>query len=230
MAYGKNKRGGRPTNSKKYKKKKAPSLPKAIICRSPKTAPDVMCVKLSYNTSYKSDGGGVLVIKDAQFRGNGPFDPEVATGGGQPYGFDEWSAFYRRVRVTGSKIHVGFINGSAAACYGYVVGSPTANAITDPLIVSEQPYSSIKNIGTVAGEGAGQIDVYYSTAQVRGGPFDIVQYETDLSSLINAAPVQQWYWHVGAYASDANTAFDVNCNITIDYYCEFYDRKELARS
>lgn len=40
----------------------------------------------------------------ADFRANSLFDPDYGVGGGQPMGFDQWTALYDQYVVTGSKI------------------------------------------------------------------------------------------------------------------------------
>lgn len=225
MAY--KRKGG----EKKYKRTKKKKVPKATICYSPTVCPDVMSVALSYNAQKQALGGGTVTILDYVFRGNSCFDPDFATGGQQPLGFDEWSSFYRRYRVKGAKIRVHYMNDASISAVGYIVASNTGAAFIDRANTMELPYMESTNLGEDAGNNQGNLTLYASTAQVRGGPKDIVQYEQDLSAFNTSNPNQQWYFHVGAYGIGPSTNnFDVNMDILITYYVEFYDRETLSRS
>jgi len=50
--------------------------------------------KLKYSCMAYSDGIGAAAIKAFEYRANGMYDPEVAVGGHQPYGFDQLMAQY----------------------------------------------------------------------------------------------------------------------------------------
>lgn len=225
MAY-KRKNGG-----KKYKRAKKKKMEKAVICYCPTVCPDVMSVSLSYNAQKQALGSGVVSILDFVFRGNSCFDPDFATGGQQPLGFDEWSSFYRRYRVKGAKIRVHYMNNAAVTAVGYIVANNTSAAFIQRANTMELPYMQSANLGQDAGNNQGDLTMYKSTAQVRGGPQDIVQYEQDLSALNTSNPNQEWFFHVGAYGIGPSVNnFDVDMDILVTYYVEFYDRETLARS
>lgn len=76
--------------------------------RSP--TPHRMLAKLRYDEYIELDGGLVAVADKRIFRTNSVFDPDFSTTGFQPYGFDQWSAFYDRYTVIGCKIRVTFVN------------------------------------------------------------------------------------------------------------------------
>lgn len=221
----------RTTNGKKYKTYKGKDEPKAVICKCPRVCPDVMQVQLHYNAQKSAAGGGALPIDDYVFRGNGCFDPDFAVGGAQPLGYDQWSAFYRRYRVRGSKITVRCSNNAAIDATAYIVAMNTSSGIVDRNQIMEMTYSKFTPLSNDAGQPAIQHELYCSTAQVRGSPADIVQYEADLSALVTTTPTQEWFWHVGGigYGSSANN-FDINMDITVTYYVDFYDRETLSRS
>ncbi len=190
-------------------------------------------MQLKYNGRKTSNGGGTVNIEDYIFRGNSCFDPDFAVGGdqNQPLGFDEWSALYRRYRVIACKADVDFINDAGVSAFGYVTAENTSSAYTDRSNAMEPLYQKRANVGQDAGNNQGKISMYLSTAQVRGGPKDIVQYEADLSALVSANPTQEWFWHIGAIGTGSSSNnFSVDIEFTLTYYVEFYDRETLSRS
>lgn len=67
--------------------------------------PDSKTVRLRYVTTVTLDPAtGSIPV--AYYRANGCYDPEVAVGGHQPRGFDEWIGIYDHFTVLGSKIRV----------------------------------------------------------------------------------------------------------------------------
>lgn len=82
------------------------SVPRQII-------PNMAVVRLPFVTNVRMD----LTAADKgiyQLRANGPFDPDVAFGGQQPYGYDQWADFYRTYTVLASRIAVTFTLKSAS--------------------------------------------------------------------------------------------------------------------
>jgi len=221
--------GKKSYKKRKYTKKavKIPRTPSRLSY--PGTCPDVMAVQLKYSRSGAFSGAGPQTIV---FRANGPFDPEFAVGGGQPNGYDQWSAFYRRYRVIASKVVMRAGTIATGNSSGIIVTPLNTSSIqTNPQDYLENTNAKqADNVGT-AGMGSMSITHYKSTAAMRGGPYDLVQYETDLSALISANPTQGWFWHCTLYNADGTTgSVDANINITVTYYVEFYDRETLTTS
>lgn len=214
--------------SKKYKRAKYPSLPKAVVCYCPQVAPDVMKVQLKY-TARKNATSGTLNVDDYVFRGNGLFDPDFAAGGQQPMGFDQWAAFYKRYRVTACKVTV---QGQADAAETSGIGI-SALTTSSALINLDQLHEAQYNKHLVIGQdgaqgGRNKLSMYMPTAIIRGGPHDIVQYDDQLSSLTSTNPGQEWFFHVYGFGQGVN--FASNMTIELVYYVEFYDRTTLTRS
>lgn len=214
-----------------YKRKEADKQAKAVICRTPGVCPDVMCVQLSYNTRQNALGGGAVPIVDFVYRGNSCFDPEFAIGGAQPMGFDQWAAFYRRYRVKGIKV---ILQGAADAAINAGMGIAimnTSSNLTDRDNAIEQRYGVNKLLGSDSSHGVDTLEYYIPTHVIRGGPRDLVQYEQDLTALVNTNPAQQFFVHTYAYGVGASgNSFEVNLDTKLIYYVEFYDRESLPQS
>lgn len=209
---------------RKWKKDDRKRFGTVTICYTPQICPDVMRVSLPYNINRTFSG---TFIGDAVFRGNGPNDPEFALGGGQPIGFDQWSAFYRRYRVLASKIEMQVINRTQGTTI-HVVPMNTSAALTDVNQILEQQYAKTILLG--ANQDDKKIVHYMDTATIRGVPKQGVRIEANLSALNTSVPLQEWFWHIGGSVPNIADSFVFDCNITITYYMEWCDRETLIRS
>lgn len=214
---------------RKYTKKKMviPRTPGRL--QYPGVCPDVMQVQLRYSRNGSLSGASP---QSRVFRGNSCFDPDFTGVGSQPLGFDQWSAFYRRYRVLGSRIIVTSATISSEPTRIAVAPLNTSGTITQPTTLQESNYiKQSKATGLDTGTSSTMVSNYISTAAIRGAPSDIVQYETDLSALISTNPSQQWYWHVMNYNVNGSVSpIDTNINVDIIYYVEFFDRETLSQS
>jgi len=225
------KKYGKGSALKKYKRHTAQDLYKPVICYSPSVCPDVMQVRLTYSSRKTAQGGGATNIQDFIFRGNGAFDPDFATGGQQPLGYDQWANFYRRYRVIASKCVVRGTSDATIDSRITVVPMNTSSGISDRSQIIEAYMSKTVNTGQDTSQSKGYISHYMPTAVIRGGPSDIVQYEVDLSSLVTDNPANQWYWHVAGHGIGSGAVnFVIDLDIELTYYVQFYDRETLARS
>lgn len=201
---------------------------KTSICRTPHVCPDVMCVQMKY--SQKVDFSSTL-YDTRVFRGNSINDPDFTGLGGQAMGHDQWRAFYRRYRVTGSSCTLEVEARGTEAVTPILIPLNTNAIPTSPQPYLEAAYAIKGEPMRSTGDSNSSLYSYVRTNQIRGGPKDIVQYEADLSSLFNANPSQQWYWHVVVYnPGSALTNIEGSFTATIRYYVELYDRETLTIS
>lgn len=91
--------------------KRARSVATASVNRIPRTLrefPSQMRVKLRYcamfNAPVVSTAAGGAPGYTASFRANSVFDPDAALGGSSATGFSQWSQFYQKYTVVGSKM------------------------------------------------------------------------------------------------------------------------------
>ena len=220
------------TKKRKYSRKKIPKdMPKAVISYCPQICPDVMRVRLPYVESRELSGGGLSSVSGFVFRGNSLFDPSLTGIGNQPLGRDEWSNFYRRYRVLGSKLTVRYSPASSGVVMsGGVIPLNTAAVITSASQYQEQQYAKFIPLGNPNATGQGVISMYVSTDQIRGMPKGGTRVNADLSSLTSDNPINQWYWHIAAVADDGATSWSCYFVAEIEYYVELYDRETLSRS
>lgn len=217
-------------NGKKYKKRTYSKVKKATKLSYPGVCPDVMAVVLKYNENRTVNQASPNV---KVYRGNSIFDPDQTGIGGQPMGRDEWGSFYRRYRVTASKITVRFscLTNSAVGVQVVIVPLNTSAALTDPEQYLESANAQVSKVTFDTGTSSATISKFMTVANQRGAPEDIVDYDTDLSALSGSNPVEQFYWHVCVFdASGSLNNVNTHMQDSIEYWTEFYDRETLNRS
>lgn len=202
---------------------------KANICSTNSVSPDVMAVQLTF-VQQRLLNSLSNNFADWTYRGNSIHDPDqVSSTNNRPLGYREWATLYRKYRVKACKIHVNFSNSSSVP----MVCGVTASNEPGGAIVSEQlqesKFTKTVLVGT-SSHGVGTVQMKLSTAQVRGGPSNIVEYESDLSALFNSNPVNQWYFDTWARSMDGSTTIDVDTSVTITYFVEMFDRQLLEQS
>lgn len=90
--------------------------------------------------------GTVGLIGGVQFRLNSCFDPQVAIGGIQPYGFDQWMAIYKTGMVVSTKAKLSYTNANAnqaGACGMFIQNSDSAVTTAENQAITSQ-YSTWK--------------------------------------------------------------------------------------
>jgi len=195
---------------------------------------DKQFIKFKYNSVFTFGAGSV---GSYVYAGNNLFDPNTTGAGGQPQGYDQWTAFYQRYRVRSCKIVATFIEGGASAgnMRQYTVIPCTQQQVTNitsmnPLVVSMQPRarSTYSNVNTGSGAIA-RIKHYAKTKDI----FGITQTtlsDDDYSSLVSAAPANIWSWVIVNRAIDSTSSPNVYVQISLTYYAELYSRVEVGAS
>lgn len=188
-------------------------------------------------TAYKQLNppvGGTLAT--ALFRANGIFDPDVAAGGNQPIGHDEWALVYNHYVVLGSKITVKFYgtNDTTATympnvCGVYLSDDQTISA-TDWTGLAEQ--SSYRSHYKVCGGTATAICTV--TQKFSAKRFFGVKRPQDVDSLnasFAADPSDEAIFCVWCGAADQSVdTTGVRAVISVEYIVYMTEPKELTRS
>lgn len=216
--------------SKKYTTKKYRKEAKAVKLYYPGVCPDVMATKLTFNENRTVNEAGINV---RVYRGNSVFDPDFTGVGGQPLGRDQWTQFYRRYRVTASKFTVKFscLTDSTVGVQVILVPLTTSTALSDPEQYLEAHNAKVSKVTFDTGSSSDEISCYMTVAEMRGSPADIVQYDSNLSSIAAAVPAHQFFWHVVTFDSSGGlNTVNAHINEKIEYWTEFYDRTTLPRS
>jgi len=211
------------------------SRPTTAIARGPSGFPDNLFVKLKFTCRlFQTHAAGTAALH--VFRGNSLYDPDYTTGGIQPYGHDQWSQFYEYYTVYGSSIKATLFpstNTYQAYDIAVVPSSETTatSAATLTAPIEEMPYSRYRTVTSYnTGTKSSIVRHYMSTAKIFGANPLAIKTEDSYSAVYNANPASIWYWLVYTQPSDEATANSNNITITITYYCEYSDRRNLTTS
>lgn len=198
--------------------------------------PDRFRAKLRYATlfSVTNSPRARIVI-----RGNSVYDPEYATGGLQPYGYDRLAQIYGRYYVHSSAIKVQFIP-YATISSTYKFGDVDIKASTCEVGV----YPAL-SAGDIAPSSLSVVDIceypyYHGKTMFANKPVFAKGYmstqkmvgykafpETTLQSIVQSNPSQQWYWNICCDSLDL-VASNAKCwvKIVVTYYVSFFNRDE----
>ncbi len=193
------------------------------------TGPLTLVRKLRYATSVTFDPSAGAT-QNIFILANGLFDPEVALGGHQPLGFDQYMSFYDHFKVESSHITAYFqpTTGNVVfqtICSISVDDDQTANTSSNNII--EQGLATWK-IGNV---GAGNEIV---TLRKSFNSKRFFMNQSSSANLVGSAlsdPSELANYNVSVGPMDGvSDVEEVKCFIVVDYIVTFSERKTLAQS
>lgn len=167
------------------------------------------------------------------YRGNGMYDPDAATGGHQPIGFDQYTALFRQFEVKSSTIDV--------SVKAVVVGTDTPVSQMNVAVWADD-VSSIPSTFTIKERCLTMGGVWMQTGNAyTSAPHARLTVPT--SRLIKAPagdstikggdsgdPAQQWFWHVVVVNPDTTKIRSAETDVAITYDAEWTDPVMVAGS
>lgn len=217
--YSKRKKYGK----RKYKRATTTSL------RSGTLIADRSFTKLKYTQRIDLTPAGAATDSYV-FRGNSMFDPDVAPGGAQPLGFDQWAGFYNKYRVRGSKIKIYAVatSGSHFPCKISVYPQDDSSTATGVDNAAARPNSRTSITNGYGGPST-RIKNYISTKKQLG--VKSINEETSYAAVITGNPNIMWYWCISVGTLDATTNIaGLYVEVEVTYYTEFFDVVDLILS
>lgn len=221
-------RGGK---ARRYRKKR--SSPYTRVYRSETAGiPERYFCKLKICDNFQV-GTGSNPSALEHYRLNSIYDPYYGTGGHQPRGFDQLASIYENYRVHKAKVifNANYIDESSQLWIGLLaedINLPGFSWI----------YDACEKPGTVwfkqtNRDRAHFLKKTYDMAKLFGMTKE--QYRTDpaTAAAVNADPAKVGYVGLAAANLDETTNIgvdEVNYNITIIYFVEFFNRKMLGSS
>lgn len=190
--------------------------------------PKQMRQTLKYVTTFQFALGTIASAPTSfQFRANSLYDPEVALGGHQPYGYDQLSAMYQKLVVISSSCNATFNMGSIATYTGQCginvaePGAPSTNRDT----LMESQYSVWKQWLSV--NGPVTLKNNFDSAQY----FDVkdLTESDDIVTAVTTNATRQAYFNVWA-CPDGTIANVITCTVEISYDVLFFEPAEVASS
>lgn len=198
---------------------------KIVTSRTPRHIatlwPDAFECRLRYSVLLDLGTGGAAVY--ASFRGNGPYDPETASGGNVALGFTQFAAIYYQHFVKGSSCSVRVLQGSSPAASAVTL-YPTSIAGTTA-DDSAQPGAKTR---VLPGDTSGKcyIRSYHTTNKIFGHD---VRKDSDYFGGSTVVPSVNWYWHIRSDSADGTTAINAYAVVDLVYYTTFFNRIKLSQ-
>lgn len=198
--------------------------------------PDRTFVKLKFCQEGTLTTTGLAPVAYQTFRGNGPYDPDQTGAGLQPVGYDQWSQFYKRQRILGSKIRIQFLSeGTTASVQNWYCCIYPSEDVASSLFLSSAgfnaacvaPYARYKTFN-ISAPWACKMSTYMSTSKMLGQPKRATTTERDYSNVVGNNPIYQWYWNVLVRCPFA--AGTINYRADITFYTEFFGRETQTNS
>lgn len=168
------------------------------------------------------------------FRLNSLYDPDFAGVGGQPYGFDQMAALYRRYKVTGVRIDISIYNPNED---GVIVGA----LLQPPEGTATLTGKSMEDIGDLpmctyrvlhnTGNQRARIIQYMPMHKLAGlSPLQFKANAGDFVSLVTTNPALYPYIRiaVGSIIGSTTASCQIHCKFT--FYSTFYERIQQASS
>lgn len=181
-----------------------------------------------YATSGQVNVAAGGVPEYIRFRANGLYDPEVAVGGHQPYGFDQMMGLFNHFTVLGAKLTVRCANNNAIPIFLFSTlrGDSSVATTTDALLERPQTQSVLMNV-----DGVSELVHKFSAAQFFGKSKTSLIGGADFRGNVAQDPAEQAYFNVGI-APNWTTDDPVveTLHVVIEYYAILTEPKTLHTS
>lgn len=190
-------------------------------------------VKMKYVSKFVIDVGASAEFKEYIFSANSIFDPDVTSAGHQPYGFDQWTTFYKQYVVLGSKITVQGITDttSTPSIYGVRTVDLATTGHTTITGLMENPIVSYRVLQLAANGNVPDPATARFSAKKWFNVKDVKDNKTRIGALMTASPSEQAYFSVFAGPHNATTDIPaIYFLATIHYTVLLSEPKELPQS
>lgn len=162
------------------------------------------------------------------FRGNGPYDPDATGVGGSCVGWNQWAGIYNQYRCFGSAINIKALNISTASTGNSILNLvPQLEGVSAAYnIIAGWPYVKNTFLAPVsAGSNGAMLSNYMSTQKIYD---EKISQDNVYASSVTSVPTSQWFWIVQGDTFDQTTSVNIDYQVTMTYYIEFFDRANLS--
>lgn len=223
------KRSAAATARRRYKKKayrRRGKMNRTTVVASVGQSPIAprLITRLKYSQAFSTSLTSGL-MHDQSFNLNSVYDPDYTGSGHQPYGFDTLATIYNKYRVFATKYRVDCINNAGQGRVIIITNNTqTSFNSADAGYLMELPRSYTKIWDqTKSISCGGKVNLPKLT-----GVTPAVYKASDLyAALTTASPSEQLVLHLCWLANGSSTLV---YSVTLEYYVEFYDPKDLAQS
>lgn len=205
--------------------------PYRLTCSKGLCAPDEFRTTLRYSRQFTINiAAGVA--QSYLFRGNGPFDPDQTGTGGQPNGYDQWSAFYTSQVTLGSKIVVKPLMYPVAGETGEVVVAPIvgSGAVSVTTDINNLKSGKYAKWDTITPFTQTSVTSVMSSAEILGKSLNAIENDDTFGSNIGALPITPWDWEIAVNMTGATSTGPIIVIVEVDYDILFWGRVNLVLS
>lgn len=156
------------------------------------------------------------------------YDPRYNAGGHQPMYFDQYAAIYKSYRVFGIKYHVSLLGTYDYGVFLWMKCGTDNSADTSLETLVERPDRRITQ--GAPGNRFPVVKGYYSVASEYGLSKTAVRNNAEFSALVNANPSKMIYLSPYLYHMHPSSSQTMTIAVKLTYYCEFFDRLDIAGS
>lgn len=206
---------------------------RAKIFRAPIGFPTSRLVRMRYVENYSLNPALPGLMAQYVFRCNSIFDPNETGTGGQPLGHDQWSVFYNKYVVVGSKITV-VAQGGGSSGSGSVPVYTGIKRDLDGAIDAD--YRRLKEQGSMArvwqplGDAKLKMNSYFSCKK-HFGIANVKDGVDRYGALFGANPIDQMrFVHYYQAQDRASSVSPTVFTATIDYLVLCFEVKDLPAS
>lgn len=212
--------GGRPVQS-------TLTIPKSVNCWMPDRLRTTLRWWISpvVNLSVTNYG-------QVRYQPTGVFDIDPTVGGASAPGFNELANIYSSYRVTASHCKAEMVSPGISTPVRLILcptnldpgATPTGTQIID---LVDQPYA-VSKLAALRGGPITSVQQGMTTEKIFGSP--MTKYDDNFAALVNAIPVNNWYWVVAYYAPTTIplTEGGIILNVFIEIEIDFYDRRRAV--
>lgn len=193
--------------------------------------PDRLVLKMKYVDNFVMTGqyGATRV-----FRLNSIYDPDTSlTNGHQPLGYDQWDIFYNKYRVFRARVVLKASNASSNSADTEQIGM--AAVATQTYLASDDSFFEQPHVKKATLAGRGGIDTKILTydvdiPRILGQAPVVYRSNQNTAALFGANPTETCNLAIFTRPIDGQSTSLVNCEISITYFCELFDRSPVSIS
>lgn len=183
--------------------------------------------KFKYAT-YGTINPALGVPLSIKYRANGMYDPEVAVGGHQPYGFDQMMALFNHFTVVGAKITVRCCNNNSLPLFLATTlrGDSAVPMTTSELLERPGTKSVLMNVAETS-----EIVHTFSAQEFFGRPTNVLVGAADYRGNVAQDPAEQAYFNVFIAPNNPNDDLQLETvHVLIEYTAHLTEPKTLSQS
>ena len=189
--------------------------------------------KLRYTEMVPINGSELGGLQEFQFRANNVHDPNVAIGGHQPMGYDQWTQLYNHYTVVGSKITIHAMsqrsNTDQPSVVGVYLGDDTAIPYADLEGFIESNKGTYKMLSQYP-DHAKNLTCSFSAKRFFNLD-DVKDNYSRIGAPVDEGPPEEAIYTIyHAPAFPGNPSLSANLVVTIEYAVIFSEPKDLLQS